>query len=538
MAIKNVFTTKNKKEVAPPTDMVNNAGGVAYRATDRHAIAQFVATGTIGDTFYASTETQLETILDLASKVDSEFLLKTAVYGRTKSFMKDMPALLVAIVATRGDAPLLLKRAFPKVINNGKMLRNFVQIVRSGKLGRSSFGSTSKKLIQGYLAGRTNTQVFEDSVGNDPTLADIIKMVHPRPKDPAREALYAYLLGKKYDYKHLPVIVKQFEKYKEGKRETVPEVPFQMLTALELTTEDWTQIARNGNWHFTRMNLNTFARHGVLRDPRMVKLIANKLRDPVAIKLAKVFPYQIMNAYLAVTGQRHSQYGSTPTVAMPTEIEDALQDAMELAIENVPQFEGKTLVFPDTSGSMSAPVTGNRGSVTSTVACIDVAALIAASVLRKNPSAIVLPFGSTAIPTKLNGRDSVMTNAKILRGVPGGGTNCSAPLAYVNAQGVKADLVIYASDNESWIDTRPQGIFGYVASSATMTEWKVFKKRNPNAKLVCIDLAPNSTLQAQEANDILNIGGFSDNVFEVISLFAQGGLDKGHWVSIIEGTAL
>ena len=36
-----------------------------------------------------------------------------------------------------------------------------------------------------------------------------------------------------------------------------------MLTALGLGRREWTAIARSAPWQMTRMNLNTFARHGV-----------------------------------------------------------------------------------------------------------------------------------------------------------------------------------------------------------------------------------------------------------------------------------
>ena len=36
------------------------------------------------------------------------------------------------------------------------------------------------------------------------------------------------------------------------------------------------------------------------------------------------------------------------------EVRDALQDAMELAIANVPSIEGRVVVCPDVSGSMGA----------------------------------------------------------------------------------------------------------------------------------------------------------------------------------------
>jgi hypothetical protein len=38
-------------------------------------------------------------------------------------------------------------------------------------------------------------------------------------------------------------------------------------------------------------------------------------------------------------------------------------------------------------------------------------------------------------------------------------------------------------------------------------------------KLVCIDLQPYATVQAPDREDILNVGGFSDAVFEVVAGF-------------------
>ena len=38
--------------------------------------------------------------------------------------------------------------------------------------------------------------------------------------------------------------------------------------------------------------------------------------------------------------------------------------------------------------------------------------------------------------------------------------------------------------------------------------------------------------------DILNIGGFSDQVFEVIAAFASGKLEADHWIARIEAVAV
>jgi 60 kDa SS-A/Ro ribonucleoprotein len=201
---------------------------------------------------------------------------------------------------------------------------------------------------------------------------------------------------------------------------------------------------------------------------------------------------------------------------------------MEIATRNVPAFAGKVYVCPDVSGSMQSPATGHRAGATTAVRCVDVAALVAATVLRQNPHAEVLPFENHVVKVHLNARDTVMTNAEKLTAVGGGGTNCSAPLAALNAQKAKGDLVVFISDNESWVDSKAG------RGTATMREWAVFQSRNPQAKLVCIDIQPYATTQAQEGASVLNIGGFSDQVFEVIAAFAEGRLGADHWVGVID----
>jgi 60 kDa SS-A/Ro ribonucleoprotein len=520
MANKNLFQTI-RGMFTPQADVINEAGGTAYKLSPKAALAQYAATGCFSHTFYANADEQLEKVLELAKETDAEFVAKTAVFAREKGFMKDMPALLAAVLSTKDKA--LLEKVFPRVINNGKMLRNFVQIMRSGVTGRKSLGSLPKRLVREWFETRKPEQIFKQSIGQSPSLADILKMVHPKPTDEEREALYGYFIGREIVFDNLPEIVQNYERFKAGESENVPDVPFQMLTALPISTKEWTEIARNAAWQMTRMNLNTFQRHGVFADAEIVGLVANRLRDKESIKRARVFPYQLLAAYNAANANREN----------PREITEALQDAMETATENVPEIKGKVFVFPDVSGSMSSPVTGVRQGATSAVRCIDVAALVSAAILRQNPTAEVVPFEQTVVNLSLNPRDSIMTNAeKLARS--GGGTNCSAPLVELNKRQAKGDVLIYVSDNESWIDTNRTLSSG----TETMKQWNEFKSRNAGAKLVCIDIQPYTHAQAKERGDILNIGGFSDQVFEVVAEFARSGLNANHWVGVIESTVL
>lgn len=517
MANVNLFRTIPGPQL-PQATATNEAGGVAYAMTAPHALAQYAATGCLNGTFYADAEEQLATVLQLTRECEPEFIARTALYARERGYMKDMPALLCAVLSVR--SPGLLAEIFERVIDSAKMLRNFVQIMRSGVTGRKSLGTLPKRLILQWLERQSDEQLFCGSVGSQPSLADIIRMVHPRPATASREALYAYLLGRSCSRELLPEIVRQYEDFKSlenSEGHAVPAVPFQMLTSLPLTKTHWKQIARNASWTTTRMNINTFLRHGVFEDPDLTREIANRLRRSELIERSRVFPYQLLTAARSLSD------------AVPAEIRLALQEAMEVAIRNVPRVAGKIFVLPDISGSMQSPVTGVRKGSTTAARCIDVASLVAAALMRRNPETVVVPFSDKVTLCELNPMDSVMTNAEKLVNLPSGGTNCSLPLRYLNERNAKGDLIVYVSDNESWVDS------GRTTSTSTetMKQWAIFRKRNPKARLICIDIQPYGTTQAKESSEIVNIGGFSDHVFQLIAEIAAGRFGENHWVNEI-----
>lgn len=541
---------------ARTADTTNEAGGKAYAFSAEHGLAQLATTGCLSQTFYVSAEGQLKKVQELAEHCSSEYIAKCAVYARKTGLMKDMPALLCAILASRckvegdtqRDAKKWLELAFPLAIDNDKMLRNFVQILRSGVTGRKSVGSTPRRLIAQWFSKRSPHALFRASVGESPSLADIIRLVHANPgEDPARDATFKYLLSYPeegratdkqkqhkafYKFENLPPLIQAYEKYKKCESSELPQVPFQMLTALPLSTKDWTALALAGGWHFVRMNINTFHRHGVFADPAVVKELATKLANPGEIRNARVLPYQLLMTYLAIENNSD----------IPMEIKLAVQDAMEHATRNTPNLGEDVWVFPDVSGSMNSPVTGARGTATSKMTCVDVAALFAACVLRTTPGAKVIPVDTQLHKgLSLNPRDSVMTNAKKLAACGGGGTSLQLGLSHILETKADAQTIIFFSDNESWVNLRHHRYNPLTTNMSGATEmeqlFRIIQTRNANCKLICIDLQPFTTTQAADDEDILNIGGFSDAVWPVIDNFVQEKNAKA-WVDAIQALDL
>lgn len=187
------------------------------------------------------------------------------------------------------------------------------------------------------------------------------------------------------------------------------------------------------------MNIASFARRGVLKNPEIARLVAERIADPGEIARARAFPYQaFQTAMTLMDGPAAKQ--------VPAEVKRAVARALEATLENTPLFsDRRAYVLVDVSGSIRSPVTGwRRGSTT-------------------------------------------------------------APLAMLNKRGARGDLVLYISGNQSWVDSRPSG---NGCATRTMSEWAAFKRRNPAAKMVCLDLQPCADTQAPDGGDVMNIGGF------------------------------
>ncbi len=514
MANKTLFSSALAR-VLPRTDTVNRAGGDAYAYGPEAKLAQLAATGTLGDGFYADAQAQLADVLDAARKVDPAWVAKCAVYARQSGAMKDMPALLAAVLS-KSD-PDLMVPVFKRVIDNGRMLRTFVQIMRSGQTGRTSLGSRPKRLVREWLETASTRQLMQAATGNDPSLADIVKMVHPAPATAERRAFYGWLIGKPYDVDALPAEIAAFEAWKADRSRPLPDVPFQWLTSFELTAKQWAVLAERIGWQALRMNLNTLARKGAFRLDGVTAMVAARLADEEAIAKVRPAPYQLMTAL--------TQVGAQDSGGVPLAVQAALERALELSLAKVPALEGNVVVCPDVSGSMGSPATGYRKGATSVVRCIDIAALVSAALLRSNPHTRVLPFEVGVVPLKLDPDARVAVNAAKLAGVGGGGTNVSAPLALLNREKAKVDTVVIVSDNQSWVDPARRG------ATATMNEWTRLKGRNPAAKLICIDIQPYGSTQAKDRKDIMNVGGFTDAVFDAMACFANG--QARDWVEIV-----
>ena len=286
---------------------------------------------------------------------DNAFLAKLAVYSRQRAMMKDMPVALLLALSKRD--PALFRKVFDRVVDNGRTLRTLVQFVRSGQFGRKSLSYSLQRAVQRWLNSASVEKLLSASIGNDPSLRDVLRLARPTPPDNARRALFGWLTDKpvekwapatEADLPEEVLALAAFRKAETAEAQILIlgnlHARWDLLADTAKGPAVWAAIARKMGPQALRMNLNTLVRHGVLgpdANREMVDYVAARLADPDEIRRSRQFPYQFLAAYLNASDE------------VPQKIKAALHKAAEIACGNVPELPGPVVIGLDVSGSMS-----------------------------------------------------------------------------------------------------------------------------------------------------------------------------------------
>ena len=388
---------------------------------------------------------------------DNVFLAKLAIYSRERAFMKDMPAALLAVLSKRDSQ--LMHKVFDRVVDNGRVLRTLFQMIRSGQFGRTSLSSSLQRAFQRWLNEASVGTLLSASIGDKPSLRDVLRLARPTPKDNARRALFGWLTGKEVEKwapateADLPEQVQGLIAYRKAESAEAQalilgnlSVRWDLLADAAQGPLVWKAIARQMGPQALRMNLNTLLRHEVFsngtKDSAMVDYVAGRIADAGRDSPFAAVPVPVPG--------RVPERGRD----VPQKIKAALHQAAEIACGNVPELPGPVLIGLDTSGSMGAAVTGHRGRARpARCGAWSRWRLFAAAILRRNPDSVVVPFDTAAYEAKVDPQDTILSLAERLAKYGGGGTDCSLPLAQANSKYAKRRFagVVLVSDNESWV---------------------------------------------------------------------------------------
>jgi hypothetical protein len=274
------------------------------------------------------------------------------------------------------------------------------------------------------------------------------------------------------------------------------ETPYTWETELSTKGNNavvWEKLIDSGKVGYMALLRNL--RNILTVNPRNAGKVLAIIENPEMVKRSKQLPFRFLSAYKELENIGGSR------------VFDALENAVEASIENMPKLDGTTVIAVDTSGSMSSAI-----SAKSNVHCYEIAMMLGLIANKICENSIFYTFDTSIKKHPISNRSGILYTT-INSSHCGGGTRMQLPFEKMIADNIKADRIIVLSDNEC---------NGGWSSSPVQTLADAYRRKTGNDIWVhAIDLQGYGTQQFHGKKTNI-IAGWSEKVFSFIKLAEQG----------------
>lgn len=454
---------------------VNHEGGLAFKADPQLELYLRACTGLIEDRFYTRAGQDLAALRQSIQACERDFVLKLAHYARRELHLRTLPGILLAEASVmhqgasnepktgvRAYAPKILRRADEPA----EVLAYWIQVLGAGS--KSRLPNALKKGIADALKNFDAYQLAKYNRAGAVRLKDVLQLVHAKPENAERSRLYQQVLNDA-----LPT----------------PETWEVQLSTRGASAANWNALAPKMGIMALVRNLRNFEKHAALE---ALAHAMSVLTDPERVRQSRLLPFRWLAAEREV---------SSP------QLKEALREAAELALVNVPAWQGKTAILVDLSGSMSSPLSRH-----SKLMYVDVASLMGAMATQlSGQDYLVGGFGETYADIPVSRRDSLLTNAERIRRTDvGHSTEAWKGLQALRTRKQVFDRVLIFSDMQC---------YSHYGSQSLAEEWLRYRREiNPRALLYSVDLVGYGSLQFPQGQEgVVQLAGWSERVLELVS---------------------
>lgn len=456
----------------------NLAGGKAYKESAKLEIASILMTSMLSDKYYESADTTMDRLSKLFLNLeDKKFFAKASLYARDKGHMRSVSHFCSAILAENIHGEEWLKNYFDKVVMRTDDITETIACY--WKNGKKPIPNAMKKGFGKAFSRMDEYQLAKYQAKNkDVSLIDAVRLIHPRVSEKNATGLEKLVKGTLTNTETWNAKLSS-----ACKNKTVEE-------KLEVKKETWKEFVNKDSKMIESFALlRNFRNIWETNDEETRNKAIQHLTTPEVIYRSKILPFRFYTAYKEL-----KNIGDARVLR-------ALSKAADIALDNVPSFDGKTAILVDVSGSMSGKPS-------------EIAALFGAALFKKNNADVIL-FDGKAEYFKANPEDSLFTLAETMP-FNGGWTDFSCAIRRLG--NVRYDRIIILTDMQSWVDGTPSPWMTTCANK----EFNAYKNRvNPECKLFTFDLQGYGTLQFPETN-VFCLAGFSEKTFDVLQKLDNG----------------
>lgn len=547
-----------KKEEVKPT-VKNFMNEDAFLLKPKEELVSTVMTTFLQNSYYEREGEIVKRITDLVDKVDPLFAAKLAIYARNEGNLRSVTHLVSALLAKYVGGTDWGKRFYNRIVvrpdDMSEIVSAYANLNGMGLNDLKKIPNSIKKGFKEALERLDAYQIDKYKMRNrEVSLIDLVRLFHPKATQKNAEAYKRLIEGKSlanlYDSKILEKeMTKAGQKTKDMTEKDKVEAKKEAIMAVIDNVKG-----------MPVMNLLRNLRNILLYAPDKVTEACEQLTIKDKIMNSRLLPFRFATAYSEI--EKLSYYAEISSTKSSIQFEDekssslcsenefrrnkemvlnAIEKALEISCLNIPKLEGNVAVLVDDSGSMRGDAGGSsRVSAFSKTSTSMIAHLFASMVMYRQDNVYLGLFGDKLInvPVKRDMRLLDYTKWTFEKGGECGGATETGIYDFIRQvvkEKKKIDNVIVFSDCQiGSIHTK-----GYYGGYTEFTAWygnnssdrgkhfhelfKEFRKINPNANFIVVNLRQSgSTSVFDKSQRILNIAGWSDKIFDVITSQCKG----------------
>ena len=448
----------------------NISGHAAYSMKDKAKLITQVLTSFFNEAkFYTPDDRDMIATLKRVIKADPAFVSKLAVFARREFNMRSVSHVLTGYLAHEVEGKPYVKNTIRGICLRGDDATELMAFYLN-TFGRPIPNSVRKGINAVFTGFDEYTLAKYKGDGKAVKMRDLVQLCHPAPKDAAQSDMWKRLLED---------------------RLATPVTWETELSANGNNKETWEKLIASKKVGYMALLRNL--RNIINADPDNIDQVWDYISNPNAVRKSKQLPFRFLSAYKEIMNIAGSR-------AM-----GALEDAVVAATDNLPRLPGRTVIAIDTSGSM-----GGRLSAKSTVCCGEVGMMLGLIANRICDDSLVYTFDAELKKMPISPRTGIL-HAAVNARTPGWCTAMELPFRHMLEANIKADRIIFVSDNECNCCT----------STIQSYADKYRRMINPDLWVHAIDLMGYGTQQFAGPKTNI-IGGWSEKVFNFILLAEQG----------------
>lgn len=551
------FSTK--KVAVEPTE-TNFMGEKAFKLKEKEELVSTVMTTFLEDSYYEKQNEIVDRITSLLDKVDPLFAAKLAIYARNNGNLRSVTHLVSAYIARNLQNKDWAKRFYSKIIvrpdDMTEILSAYAKLNGMSDNDVKKIPNSMKKGFKEALEGLDAYRIDKYKMKTRSfSLVDLVRLFHPKATQKNAEAYKRLIEGKSLaDLYSSKILEKEMTKAGQKTKDMTEK------DKVEAKKEAITVVIDNVKG-MPVMNLLRNLRNILLYAPDKVTEACEQLTIKDKIMNSRLLPFRFATAYSEIeklsyyypeisSTKSSIQFEDEKSSSLCSENEfrrnkemvlNAIEKALEISCLNIPKLEGNVAILVDDSGSMRGDAGGSsRVSAFSKTSTSMIAHLFASMVKYRQDNVYLGLFGDKLInvPVKRNMRLLDYTKWTFEKGGECGGATETGIYDFIRQvvkEKKKIDNVIVFSDCQiGSIHTK-----GYYGGYTEFTAWyghnssdrgkhfhelfKEFRKINPNANFIVVNLRQSgSTSVFDKSQRILNIAGWSDKIFDVITSQCKG----------------